>query len=79
MSHYIFEKPGLFRDYPESEFVIANILAKWRKLEPNDFDFSQHFSQKVCKESVLYFYTVNSEFFARILFSQIALKDKFAK
>ena len=46
MSHYIFEKPGLFSDNPESEIVIANILAKWRKLEPNDFDFSQHFSQK---------------------------------
>ena len=35
------------RAYPGSEFVVANILAKWEKFEPNDIDFSQGFSQKV--------------------------------
>ena len=28
------------RAYPGSEFVVANTLAKWKKLEPNDIDFS---------------------------------------
>ena len=32
--------------YPGSEFVVANTLAKWKKLEPNEVDFSQGFSQK---------------------------------
>ena len=35
--------------------------------------------RKVCKEIVLYFYAVNLEYFARILYSRIALKDKFAR
>ena len=35
------------RAYPGSEFVVANTLAKWIKLEPNDINFSQGFSQKV--------------------------------
>ena len=26
---------------PGSEFVVANTLAKWKKLEPNEIDFSQ--------------------------------------
>ena len=29
------------RAYPGSEFVVANTLAKWKKLEPNEIDFSQ--------------------------------------
>ena len=33
--------------YPGSEFVVANTLAKWKKLEPNEINFSQGFSQKV--------------------------------
>ena len=32
---------------PGSEFAGANTLAKWKKLEPNEIDFSQGFSQKV--------------------------------
>ena len=24
------------RAYPTSEFIVANTLAKWKKLEPND-------------------------------------------
>ena len=36
----------MFRAYPGSEFVVADTLAKWRKLEPNEIDFSQGFSQK---------------------------------
>ena len=33
--------------YPGSEFVVANTVAKWKKLEPNEINFSQGFSQKV--------------------------------
>ena len=33
--------------YPGSEFVVANTLAKQKKLEPNEIVFSQGFSQKV--------------------------------
>ena len=35
-----------YRAYPGSEIVVANTLAKWKKLEPNEIDFSQGFSQK---------------------------------
>ena len=31
---------------PGTEFVVANALAKWKKLEPNDSDFSQGSSKK---------------------------------
>ena len=41
----------LTRTYPSSEFVVANTLAKWKKLEPNEIDFSQGFSQKVVSRS----------------------------
>ena len=34
------------RAYPGSEFVVANTLAKWKKLEPNEIHFGQGFSQK---------------------------------
>ena len=44
----------LFRAYPGSEFVVANTLAKWKKLEPNEINFSQDFSQKVISQVVLY-------------------------
>ena len=27
-----------FRAYPGSEFVVANTLAKWKKLEPNEIN-----------------------------------------
>ena len=41
--------------YPGSEFVVApgvvaNTLAKWKKLEPNEIDFSQGFSQSSTKK-----------------------------
>ena len=39
------------RAYPGSEFVVANTLAKWKKLEPNEIEFSQGFSQKVVSRS----------------------------
>ena len=29
------------RAYPGSEFVVAITLAKWKKLEPNEINFSQ--------------------------------------
>ena len=34
------------RAYPGSEFIVADTLAKWKKFEPNEIDFSQDFSQK---------------------------------
>ena len=39
------------RAYPGSEFVVANSLAKRKKLEPNENDFSHEFSQKVVSRS----------------------------
>ena len=39
------------RAYPGSEFDVANTLAKWKKLEPNEIDLSQGFSQKVVSRS----------------------------
>ena len=44
----IFEITGSIRAYPGSEFVVANALVKWNKLEPNqnEINFSQGFSQK---------------------------------
>ena len=41
------QKQTKHRAYPGSEFVVANTLAKWKKLEPNEINFSQGFSQKV--------------------------------
>ena len=38
---------AICRAYPCSEFVVAKTLAKWEKLEPNEINFSQGFSQKV--------------------------------
>ena len=46
------------RAYPGSEFVVANTLAKWKKLEPNEIDFSQCFSQKVVSTSCFVFYSL---------------------
>ena len=43
------------RAYPGSEFVVANTLAKWEKLEPNEINFSQGFSQKVVSTSCFVF------------------------
>ena len=39
------------RAHPGSKFVVANTLAKWKKLEPNEIDFSQGLSQKVVSRS----------------------------
>ena len=43
------------RAYPGSEFVVANTLAKWKKLQPNETNFSQGFSQKVVSTSCFVF------------------------
>ena len=43
------------RAYPGSEFVVANTLAKWEKLEPNEINFNQGFSQKVVSTSCFVF------------------------
>ena len=40
----IFSHAYVTRAYPSSEFVVANTLAKWKKLESNEIDFSQGFS-----------------------------------
>ena len=45
------------RAYPDSESVVANTLAKWKKMEPNAINFSQGFSQKVVSTSCYYVYT----------------------
>ena len=42
----------IFRAYPSSEFLVANTLANWKKLEPNEIDFSQGFSQRVVFNSL---------------------------
>ena len=52
-SHVFTHQPC--RANPGSEFVLANTLAKWKKLEPNNFDFSQVSVKKVYQEVVLYF------------------------
>ena len=36
------------RSYPSSEFVVANTLAKWKKLKPNEIDFSQKVVSRRC-------------------------------
>ena len=41
----------LTRAYPGSEFVVANTLAKWKRLEPNEIDFRKDISQKVVSRS----------------------------
>ena len=41
--------------YPGSEFVVANTSAKWKKLEPNERNISQGFSQKVVSTSCFVF------------------------
>ena len=48
-------KPSIIRAYPDSEFVAANTLAKWKKLEPSEINFSQGFSQKVVSTSCFVF------------------------
>ena len=47
--------PSCSRAYPVSEFVVANTLAKWKRLEPNEMNFSQGFSQKVVSTSCFVF------------------------
>ena len=43
------------RANPGSEFVVANTLAKWKKLESNEINFSQSLSQKVLSTSCFVF------------------------
>ena len=45
----------IFGAYPGSELVVANTLAKWKKLEPNEINLSQGFSQKVVSTSCFVF------------------------
>ena len=48
------------RAYPGSELVVANSLAKWKKLEPNEINFSQGFSQKVVSTSCFVFNSLST-------------------
>ena len=48
------------RAYPGSEFVVANTLAKWKKLEPNEINSSQGYSQKVVSTSCFVFNSLSS-------------------
>ena len=43
------------RTFPSSEFIVANTLAKWKKLEPNEINFRQGFGQKVVSTSCFVF------------------------
>ena len=43
------------RAYPGSEFVVANNLAKRKKLEPNEINVSQGFNQKLVSTSSFVF------------------------
>ena len=45
----------IVRTYSSSEFVVANTLAKWKKMEPNEINFNQGFSQKLVSTSCFVF------------------------
>ena len=36
----------MIRAYPGSEFVVANTLAKWKKLEPNAINLAKVLARK---------------------------------
>ena len=42
------QKCACTRANPGSEFVLANTLAKWKKLEPNEINFSQKVVSTSC-------------------------------
>ena len=54
----------IIRAYPGSDFVVANTLAKWEKLELNEIYLSLGFSQKVVSRSCSLFdsLTASGEF-----------------
>ena len=43
-----------------SKFVVANTLAKWKKVEPNEINFSRGFSQKVVSTSCFVFNSLSA-------------------
>ena len=49
-----------FRANHGSEFVVSNTLAKWKKLEPNEINFSKGFSQKVVSTSCFVFISLSA-------------------
>ena len=51
---------NVLRGYPGSGFVVANTLAKSEKLELNEINFSQGFSQKVVSASCFVFNSLPS-------------------
>ena len=52
------------RAFPSSEFIVANTLAntlaKWKKLGPNEINFRQGFSQKVVSTSCFVFNSLSA-------------------
>ena len=50
----------IFRAYSGSEFVVVNILAKWKKLESNEINLSEGFSQKVVSTNCFVFNSLAS-------------------
>ena len=44
-------RTSIFWPYPGSNCAVANTLAKCKKLEPNEINFSQGFGQKVLSKS----------------------------
>ena len=47
--------PVIDRAFTGSECVVAKTLANWKKLEPNEIDFCQSFSQNVVSTSCFVF------------------------
>ena len=43
------------RAYSSSEFVVAKTFSKWKKLEPNEINYSHSFSQKLVSTSCFIF------------------------
>ena len=52
MQEYLFmSRDMVAHGLPWLRIFVANTLAKWRELEPNEIDFSQGFNQKVVSRS----------------------------
>ena len=49
-----------YRPHSGSEFAVANTLATWKKLEPNEINFSQGFSQKIVLTSCFVFNSLSA-------------------
>ena len=50
----------LCRVYPGSEFVVANTLVKWKKLEPSETNLNQGFSKIVVSTNCFVFNSLSA-------------------